>query len=182
MDLKEMILKNIDARSYQESRFPMLCQIHGTAEETIEDLVLTRSQYNRHYQQLTNLPNFLNQVFSNNAVLFAGFGPNDEYVNSLLNQTNAYTPNLDGLARVAIYGCGPGQENVAKANALALVASQLWNINVLHYQIHLDGQEEDHHEALDVIAYLEAIVGVRTALPASSAVGDTMNTNDPSRI
>ncbi len=178
VDLKEMSLKNLDRNDFDEIDLATLGQIHGTAEDSVEDLVLTRSQYNHRYRASTALPEFLNQVFSNNAVLFAGFGAKDEYINYLLNQTNAYTPNLDGLARIAIYGCYPGKEDAAAA--LAWVARQQWNINVLHYEIDLDGQDEDHDKALDVIGYLETIVGVRTALPAPSVVGDAINTTDPS--
>lgn len=180
LDLKEMSLGNLDANDFQNGSVPTICQIHGTAEQGIETLVLTRTQYNRHYRDSTMLPSFLNQIFLHNAVIFAGFGPKDEYINYLLNQTNAYAPNANGLARVAIYGCRPGED--AKAEALAYVARQQWNINVLHYEIQLDATEENHDRAIDLIDRLGVIVGVRTALPVSSDTGDALSLANLSTI
>ncbi len=164
-----MTLRTLDETKFDNSDKTLLCQIHGSAEEGLDEIVLTKTQYNRAYRAGERLPQFLSHVFGNYSLLSLGYGFNDDKINELLVESNAYSNVANHNLRLAIRGYTLDREN--EAPGFHTLAKHQWDVDVVEYSIRTKGTSQDHSDLKRVIADIGDVIGIHSNSPLASRQG-----------
>lgn len=157
---EEMSLRTLDQDRFDSTEGTLLCQIHGSAEEEVDDIILTKTQYNSAYRAGAKLPAFLNHVFRNYAIIIVGYGFNDDRVNDILSDSNAYSAQPTNHIRLGIRGYELG--NHGESPAFKSLAKHQWSVDVVDYSIVTGNEMEDHSDVGRVLRDIGNIVGTRS--------------------
>lgn len=155
----EMTLKALDIPTLDNPMAPLICQVHGSAVEGIEDIILTKSQYNIAYRYGSPLYKFLDHVFRNYHLIIVGYGFNDDRINELLWSSNAYSQTTNHNIRIGIRGYT--KEKESSAPAFCKIAKHQWDVDILEYQVATNGVSKDHSDIDRVISEIREIIGGR---------------------
>lgn len=155
----EMTLKTLDIPALDNPTAPLICQVHGSAIEGIDDIILTKSQYNIAYRYGSSLYNFLDHVFRNYHLIIVGYGFNDDRINELLESSNAYSETTNHNLRIGIRGYTKEEET--NSPAFCKLAKHQWDVDVLEYRVTTNGVSKDHSDIDRAISGISEIVGSR---------------------
>jgi hypothetical protein len=164
----EINLKNLDIGKFCTPNEIIVSQIHGTAEDHIDDIVLTSSQYTKTYVPHGPLDQFLRYVFSEYSIIFVGVGFRDREIMSILKDLTGGGVRRNNYDRIAFNGHEKTPDEVDKSRAFQIVAKEQWDIDVLDYEILSTRTFVDHSNINNLISYVGDIIGWRsigTTLP-----------------
>jgi hypothetical protein len=158
-DFQEMTRNSLDISQLNSISMPLICQIHGSAIESIDHIILTKSQYNDAYQTGSPLRQFLNHAFTKLTLIMIGYGFNDDWINDILQLSNAYSQTPHQNLRIAIRGYTKEEE--ASSEVFSNMAKNQWGIDILEYKIITNGTLKDHSDIERVISSIGDIIGRR---------------------
>jgi hypothetical protein len=159
-NVSELSNSVLDTHTFDSLPKPTLYQLHGTAEHKISDLVLTDSQYDKAYTPGSPLVKFLEHLFANYLVLFAGFGFQDKDLIRVLARPLNRTEDGCKYKHIGVFGRSRKKND---AEAFRDFARRLWNTEVVFYDMSIVAKRRSHLEIIPLLSELSDGLRIQAA-------------------